>query len=387
MSTSEKSPVPDTGVAAGLRRRIRDRGAIGFDEFMDAALYDPKDGYYATSATRVGRHGDFFTSVSVGPVFGRLLAAQLAGMWEQLGRPTGFALVEQGAADGQLMADILRALDAEHPDFRPRVAIIEPLPILRAAQEQTLLPWRDRLTHIGREDLLPPFTGVFFANELLDAFPVRLFVRDNQQWLERRVTLDDGRFVFTDEAVPSGTVPPAVRALPLPPNARSFQVEFRPALERWMQTVASKLQCGWMLLMDYGHAGSERCEPRRAGGTLAAYSNHRRLDDPLGSPGGADLTAHVDFTAVARAGMDAGLDLAGYTDQHHALAALAAQVFPGMRSTALSEEEAREMRALRQLLHPESMGVAFKFLALTRGTDTEPAAFAMARDAPQSLFS
>ncbi len=387
MSTSAKSPGPDTGLAADLRQRIRNRGAIGFDEFMAAALYDPWDGYYAASTTRVGKHGDFFTSVSVGPVFGRLLAAQFAAMWEQLGCPDDFTLVEQGAADGQLMADILRALDEEHPGVRPRAMVIEPLSILRTAQERTLHPWRERLTHISREDLLPPFTGVFFANELLDAFPVRLFVKDGTQWLERRVTLDGDRLVFTDETVQSGTVPPAVRALPLPPDARSFQVEFRPDLERWMRTVAPKLQQGWLLLMDYGHAESARCEPHRAGGTLAAYSNHRRLDDPLASPGGADLTAHVNFTAVARAGMDSGLVLAGYTDQHHALAALAAQVFPGMRSAALSPEEAREMRALRQLLHPEGMGIAFKFLALARGTDTTPAAFAMAGDAHKALFS
>ena len=384
MSTSAKSPGPDTGLAAELRQRIRDRGPLGFDEFMAAALYDPRGGYYATSAARVGKHGDFFTSVSVGPVFGRLLAAQFAAMWEQLGRPDDFTLVEQGAADGRLMADVLRALDAEHPGFRPRAVIIEPLPVLRTAQEQTLHPWRDRLIHIDREDLLPPFTGVFFANELLDAFPVRLFVKDGTQWLERRVALDGDRFVFTDETEPSGTVPPAVRALPLPPDARSFQVEFRPDLERWMQTVAPKLQRGWLLSWTTAMQ-SPRAASHRAQGTSPPTEPPPLDDRSLARQRG--LTAHVDFTAVARAGMDAGLVLSGYTDQHHALAALAAQVFPGMRNAALSPEEAREMRALRQLLHPESMGISFKFLALARGADATPAAFAMAADAHKALFS
>jgi SAM-dependent MidA family methyltransferase len=372
---SGKSPGPD-GPAAELRRHILQRGPIGFDEFMAVALYHPHGGYYASPQPRTGRRGDFFTSVSVGPVFGKLLAAQLLAMREQLGHPADFTLVEQGAHDGQLLADILAAWSGP----LPRVIIIEPLTHLRDRQRQTLAPWAEHLTHVAHENELPPFTGVFFANELLDAFPVKILVRDQGAWHERRVGLEGDRFVFVDAPF-SGPTPPVPDALP------HFTTEVCPSLAPWMQAIAAKLQAGWMLLIDYGHPAAARYHPARAAGTLAAYRDHQRQDDPLADPGHQDLTAHLDFTAVARAGLEAGLSLAGFTDQHHALTALAARVFPPMPQEELSDDCAREMRALRQLLHPESMGTSFKFLALAKNTDTPLAAFQFARDPHRELFS
>lgn len=383
---SAKSPGPDAGLAARLQHRIREIGPLRFDEFMEAALYDPDGGYYASDAGRTGKQGDFFTNVSVGPVFGRLLAAQFAEMWNLLGRPDDFTLVEQGASDGRLLADILSALARDHPEFSPRAIVVEPQPVLRATQERTLQPWDGRVTWLAHEDQVPSFTGVFYANELLDAFPVRLFVRDGPRWLERHVSFERDHFVFTETELAASAVPAAVRSLPLPESPELFQVEFAPSLEPWMQSVASGLRHGWILLIDYGHPASVRWLPQRAPGTLAAYREHRRQEDPLADPGTQDLTHHIDFSGVARAGLHAGLELAGFADQHHVLAALAARVFPGMRDGGLSAEEAREMRALRHLLHPETMGTAFKFLGLSRGGRGTPTAFASARDAQALLF-
>ena len=362
--------------ARELCRRIHERGPVGFDEFMACALYHPDAGYYAAGKLRTGKRGDFFTSVSVGPVFGRLLAAQFEEMWDALGRPDDFTLVEQGAADGQLMADVL----AVWPSTPPRAIIIEPLQDLRDLQQQTLAPWSDRLTHVAHESELPPFTGVFFANELLDAFPVKLLVRDGGAWCERRVGLDGEKFVFVD-------VPAPDPMLPVPPGEGRFAAEVRPSLDPWMRAVAEKLRRGWMLLVDYGYPESARYHPARAAGTLAAYRGHARQDDPLASPGAQDLTAHVDFTAVARAGESAGLRLAGFTDQHHALTALAALTFPPMASAPLGPEAAKDMRALRQLLHPESMGTQFKFLALAKNSDSPLTAFRFACGVRQELFT
>ena len=166
---SAKSP----GLEAELRARIAEHGCIGFDEFMAAALYDPRHGYYASENSRTGKRGDFFTSVSVGPVFGKLLAAQFLEMRGHLGNPDNFTLVEQGANDGQLMADVLDAWDGPVP----RIVIIEPLANLRGMQRRTLGPWSNRVEWVARESELREFTGVFFANELLDAFPVKPLVR------------------------------------------------------------------------------------------------------------------------------------------------------------------------------------------------------------------
>lgn len=363
------------GPAEELRRRIAQRGPIGFDEFMDVALYHPQGGYYAAETNRTGRHGDFFTSVSVGPVYGKLLATQFMEMRQHLGDPKDFTLVEQGANDGQLIADILAAWTGP----APRVIIVEPLEQRRAAQRETLQPWRDRVQHVTREEELPDFTGAFFANELLDAFPVKLLVRAEGRWLERRVGSENGYFVFVDAAF-AGEAPAVAKDIP------RFATEVCPSLALWMRTVAGKLMRGWILLVDYGHPEDVRHHPSRAAGSFAAYRGHQRVDDPLAEPGSQDLTAHVDFTAVARAAEAAGLQLAGFTDQHHALTALAAKVFPSMPEEKLSEDAAREMRALRQLLHPESMGTSFKFLALAKRCGAPLGAFAFARDPRHELF-
>lgn len=381
MRVSADAATPD-GPAEELRRRIACRGPLGFDEFMAVALYHPDGGYYAADASRTGRRGDFFTSVSVGPVFGKLLAAQFAQMRDMLGRPGDFTLVEQGANDGQLLADILAAWEGEPP----RVVVIEPLERRRAAQRKTLEPWQDRVIHVPREEDLPPFAGVYFANELLDAFPVKLLVREGARWLERRVDADGDSFVFREVALRDDDALRAVRDLPVAEDGR-FCTEWCPGMVPWMRSICGKLRRGWMLLVDYGHPATARCHPARAKGTLASRREHRQTIDPLAAPGEQDLTAHVDFTAVARAAEEAGLRLAGFTDQHHALAALAGKIFPGMPDKPLSSAAAREMRGLRQLLHPESMGTSFKFVAFERDAGFPLSAFRFAPDPRPLLFA
>ena len=375
MSMSGKSPGPD-GPAAELRARIARHGPVGFDEFMTVALYHPQGGYYATEQPRTGRHGDFFTSVSVGPVFGRLLAGQMLEMRALLGHPPDFTLVEQGAGDGQLLADILTAWEGQPP----RIIVVEPLAALRTTQQKTLAAWAGHLAHVAHESELPVFRGVFFANELLDAFPVKILACRGGRWMERRVGHDGKEFVFVDAPF-TGSAPSAGA------ETTDRTTEICPSLVPWMQTVASRLERGWVLLVDYGHPAGVRQHPGRAAGTLAAYREHRRIDNPLEEPGQQDLTAHVDFTAVARAGEDAGLTLAGFTDQHHALTALAEEIFPAMPDGPLSAAAAREMRALRQLLHPESMGTSFKFIAFAKEAPSGLAAFRFARDARHTLFA
>jgi len=369
---SAKSP----GLEAELRARIAATGPLGFDQFMAAALYDPRHGFYAAETSRTGRRGDYFTSVSVGPVFGKLLAAQFLEMRELLGNPREFTLVEQGANDGQLMADILAAWTGP----LPQVVIVEPLANLRALQEKTLAPWSGRVTHVAHEPGLPEFTGVFFANELLDAFPVKLLTLRHGAWFERRVGHDGENFVLVETGF-SGAAPL------IPGEVDEFATEICPSLGPWMESIAAKLRRGWLLLIDYGHPAAARFHPARAAGSLAAYQDHQRVENPLADPGNQDLTAHLDFTAVARVAHSAGLSLAGFTDQHHALTALAARIFPAMPAEKLSADAAREMRALRQLLHPESMGTSFKFLALAANTSAPLAAFQFARDPQVGLFA
>lgn len=322
-----------------------------FRDFMARALYEPGHGYYASGRARIGREGDFFTSVSVGPLFGALLARQFAEVWEKLGHPADFTLVEQGAHDGTLAADVLTALPAEMP---ARLTIIEPTPHRRALQREKLAT-RD-VRWVESVDALEPFTGIHYSNELIDAFPVHLVHRVDGALRERAVALEGDRFVFTD-------VLPSIDGLQ--------EGEVNLAAQEWLATLAPKLTRGVVLIIDYGYT---RADPRTD--TLEAIAAHRRVD-PLENPGGADITAHVDFTALAAA---SDLDVLGFTDQHHFLVALSRLHFAeGVRP------DPRDMRAFQALSHPTMLGRAFKVLALGRGVENQLAGFAFARDPREAL--
>lgn len=375
-------------VAARLRDAVAAEGPLPFDRFMEIALYAPGDGYYTCGRPRTGRTGDYFTNVSVGSVFGRLLAVHIAEVWDGLGRPRPFVIAEQGASDGQLLEDVLAALRAFRPGCHAaaEALLVEPAPALRERQHRTVRSLPAPLRHAESEDALPPFTGVLYANELLDAFPVRLFRRRAGAWHERLVDSADGRFVFTEKPVVSAPLAQRLYALPVDPDVPVFDTELNLRAEDWVRSVARKLEAGSVLVCDYGHPASARHDRRRAGGTLTAYRGHQREADPLETPGGRDLTSHVDFTATAGAGLDAGLRLAGFGDQHHVLTGLAAAAFPPMPRGPLAPDHAREMRALRMLLHPETMGRSFHFLGFHKGLDgCRLSAFAHTRPARNEL--
>lgn len=322
-----------------------------FRDFMARALYEPGHGYYASGRARIGREGDYFTSVSVGPLFGALLARQFAEVWEKLGCPADFTLVEQGAHDGTLAADVLAALPAEMP---ARLTIIEPSPHWRALQREKLAT-RD-VHWVESVDALEPFTGIHYSNELIDAFPVHLVHRVDGVLRERAVALEGDRFVFTD-------VPPSTDGL--------HEGEVNLAAQEWLAALAPKLTRGVVFIIDYGYT---RADPRTD--TLEAIAAHRRVD-PLENPGQADITAQVDFTALA-AGSD--LDVLGFTDQHHFLVALSRLHFAeGVRP------DPGDMRAFQTLSHPTMLGRAFKVLALGRGVENQLAGFAFARDPREAL--
>ena len=366
-----------------LRDRIATSGSIPIRDFMDAALYHPQHGYYTSGRASIGRGGDFFTSVSVGPLFGTLLARQFAEMWERLGEPGEFTIVEQGAHRGDFAHDVLTALRAHAPACfaATRYRIIEPSEALRSAQSEVLnefaVHWFPTL------DALPAFTGVHFSNELLDAFPIHAVAWDGGTWSETHVGLEDGRFVFTDLAITSAPLRAALAALP--PVPAGYRTEINLAALAWIDALAAKLTRGFALVIDYGFSRAEYYRPERTTGTLTGYAQHRRTDDLLAAPGETDLTAHVDFTALAERATTAGLRVAGFTDQHHFIVALGALHFPAtIPDTSASQ---RELRAFKTLMHPQMMGRSFQILALEKAAEPHAplTGFRFARDASQAL--
>jgi SAM-dependent MidA family methyltransferase len=364
--------MPASDLNAWLRNRIAFDGPIPFRDFMAAALYDPAHGYYGSGRAAIGRGGDYFTNVSVGPLFGRLLARQFAEMWERLGQPADFTIVEQGAHRGDFARDVLEALP---PECRAAMTyrIVEPIECLRHAQRGAL---GDRAIWHATLDDLPPFTGVHFSNELLDAMPVPLVTWNGAEWLERCVDVREERFVFVDRPI----VSEALRAhlATIPPVPAGYVTEVNLEALAWIDTLAARLHRGWVLAIDYGFERAEFYAPERRAGTLRAYSQHRQEADLLARPGELDLTAHVEFTSLIERGAPAGLSLAGFTDQHHFMVGLGRLHF---RDDAVPEMS--ELRAYQTLMHPTMMGTSFHALCLAKGVALSPplAGFRYARRA------
>ena len=363
---------------------IEANGPLTFARFMELALYHPEAGYYASGRARIGKHGDFFTNVSVGPVFGEILASQFREMWSRLGKPARFALVEQGANDGQLASDILRAMADEILET-VEYWIIEPFPALRRLQEKKLHNLAAKVKWVDDLSALPVFDGIHFSNELIDSFPFHLIRSNGNGWEELFVSTDEDRLAF-EVTCPSTAVANALKALPLRPAGTI--AELRPTACHWIHALAERVNKGFVLIVDYGFPRFELLAAHRTNGTFCCYRAHRRDSRPLEDPGEKDISAHVDFTALAEAALAAGFRIEGFADQHHYLVGASQDLLTKVSNPpdGLSQ---KSLRALQTLLHPESMGTQFHYLALSKGVALTPSlsGFKFARDPQQQLFA
>lgn len=293
-------------------------GAISFARFMELALYHPDHGYYNRSQPIIGKSGDFYTSVSVGPLFGQLLAHFLQ-------RENVQTIVEAGAHDGALARDILTA----NPRFN--YIIVEPSPKLRAQQRSTLGAFKQ----VQWANEIPELEGAIISNELLDAFPCHLLRWSGQNWIELGVSPN-----FTFTPLPHRTIEPPEAIKPLEPHLpANFTIEHTPAAAAWWKAAAQKLRRGLLLAIDYGDEQHNLWTPNRPNGTLRAYKNHKLADDPLANPGEQDLTAHVNFTPLLELG---GGEL---HDQSRFLSRIAADYFTQHPPTA---SQVRQLQTLTQ---------------------------------------
>lgn len=356
-----------------------------FARFMEQALYHPEHGYYSSGRAALGRRGDYFTSVSVGPLFGHLLAAQFAEMWEALGRSDDFTIVEQGAHGGEFAHDVLSAAQREHADFfgALRYRIVEPFPILQQRQAITLAKLADKAEWHATLTELPPFRGVHFSNELLDAFPAHLVRWTGTQWIERHVTENEGDFAFIDRSLSDPRLAERLRAVPQPLPI-GYETEINLGALDWIETLASKVTAGFVLAADYGWPREEFFAPMRTAGTLRCYAQHRVVPSPLTKIGHADISAHVEWTSLAERAQSCGFTIAAFTDQHHFITGLSARDH-GERLVASADEKTK--RALQTLLHPQHLGMRFQFLCLLKnaGPEVSLSGLRFARDSAAAL--
>lgn len=329
---------------------------------MEMALYEPTVGYYASGEAGIGRMGDFFTNVSVGEVFGHILAGQYEEMWRALGSPDEFHIVEQGAHDGRLAADILGALPA--PFLQAvRYMIIEPSGALQSRQKETLGEWSKKTSWVSSVETLPDFQGVHFSNELVDALPFHLLRSTGSDWQELFVTLQEGSFAF-EAATPSPCLVESLGTLPI--RAEGTLAELRPAASAWLRSVSTRLQAGYILIIDYGYPRDQLYLPHRTRGTFSCYRDHRRDDDPLNDPGEKDITSHIDFTQLAETALATGLSIEGYTDQHHFIVGAGERLLRSLEGRLPDPAARKTLRGIQTLMHPESMGTQFRYLALSK---------------------
>ena len=353
-------------------------GRISFADYMNWVLYHPQLGYYATPQTRIGASGDFFTAPHLGTDFGELLAEQLVEMWEILHQPQPFTLVEMGAGQGILAADILQYIGRQYPDCFDAVdyIIIEKSPALKAEQQQKL---QEQLSYSVSVrwcdwDEIPDasVTGCFFSNELVDALPVHQVIVRNRQLREIYVSLNnhtggDHSSSANFSEIEANLSTPQLQTYFEPLNIdllsdiypEGYRTEINLAALDWIATVANKLKRGFVLTIDYGYAAERYYSPTRSGGTLQCYYQHRHHNNPYIHIGKQDITAHVNFTALEKWGERFGLEKIGFTQQALFLMALGL----GDRIAAVSQtggqnlsEVLRRREALHSLINPMGLG-------------------------------
>jgi SAM-dependent MidA family methyltransferase len=363
-----------------LRTQIAAHGPMPFAQYMERCLYAPGLGYYSAGKTKFGEAGDFVTAPELGGLFAQCVANAMQPVLAMLGGEADF--LELGGGSGAFAEDALRAFGASGTLPR-RYLILEPSADLRERQRERLaaaLPaslnarvaWLDR----------PPeaeWRGVLFANEVVDALPTTRFTLRAGEVYEEHVTLDgEGRLMRTDrpaDALVAGAVRHLERDLEQS-FADGYRSEVLPQLPYWIQAVAGTLAAGVMLFVDYGYVRREYYLPERSDGTLMAHYRHHAHNDPLHWPGLNDLTASVDFTALAEAGNSAGFGVAAYLPQAQFLLASGLQSAFEQAHAQASDDFARHRLAqeVRRLTMPEQMGERFQAMLFARGLEVLPLA-------------
>jgi SAM-dependent MidA family methyltransferase len=365
-------------LVAPIRNEIAERGAITFARFMELALYAPELGYYQTPARRPGRGGDFLTAPEATPLFGITIARQIAECWELLGDPNRFVIREYGAGIGGLAYDILAGLSEASPgafdaaEYRLVEISEERIAPALAAMDEVGLGNKVEAELAG--EALEPVEGVVIANEVADALPVHRLIWRNGEMRELWTGWRGGWFTDVERPLATEAVELAQRILEIiesPQDGDRFDVS--PGAQSWMRSVASGISRGFALVIDYGYPTGELYAPSRRDGLVRGYAGHTVTDNPYLRVGKQDLTAHVDFDALARAGLESDLRLAGLTTQAEFLSAL------GMGELLVAIQQDPEMTfeqylaaqaAVLRLIDPGGLG-RFRVLAMTKGIELD----------------
>ena len=355
-----------------LRKRICEAGGwLSFDAFMRSSLYEPEYGYYE-SATIFGEQGDYVTSADMGPWLVLGLADLVVWGWQQMGRPDDWSLLEQGGGSGKLMCAVIEALQQESGCMPKRIIEVETSTGMRKRQFQTFQQaGLDVEQFTCLKDVPPQQHCLVFCNELLDAFPARCFTWQDGKMHERVVAISEHGFDWKVAQEPLQELPdidPALQAA----WPDGYVSEWNPLLSEWQSDISTVLQCGYVFCIDYGYPQAEYYRAERMMGTLMAHYKHQASDDVLSEPGNRDITAHVDFTALCKAGERVGLHPVSFISQGGWLAqSLSVQQRIQKLAVSRNEESVRLLAHAKRLLLPIGMGELFKLCIQARNLPDE----------------
>lgn len=325
------------------------------------ALYHPVHGYYGPGPRRIGRSGDFYTAVSVGPLYGRLLVTLADQVRAELGNPTRFAVIEQAAHDGQLAEDILSAGEYDY-------IIVEPNPRYEAVQREKLARFGRRVSWVSSLADLPDVAALFVCNELPDAMPVHLVRWNGMAWEELLVVADAmGELAFAPGALSSSELAAEVELLPRDVPT-GYTTEIGLAALSWMRELGAARFHGAVFIADYGFDHHELYDPGRTSGTLRRYHAHQTDDHVLADLGACDLTTHVNFTRLIEVAEEAGLKQRAYEHQGRYLGKLGLPWLATLEGRAPDAATQAMLRQYHSLTHPAFLGRSFRVLLLTHET-------------------
>ncbi|MDZ4742546.1 MAG: SAM-dependent methyltransferase [Verrucomicrobiota bacterium] len=363
-----------------IRQQIAMSGPIPFVEFMGKALYHPQYGYYSNPALPIGRKGDFFTNVSVSSLFGQLIGQQFEEMWRLMTPcPDGFSIVEQGAHTGEFCCDVMTWMQQFAPAFyqEVRYLFVEPRPQHQKKQRETLasrninldkVQWINDLSELADGSL----NGVIFSNELLDSFPIHRIQFHDDRWHEQYVTWQRNKFSYINGELSNPDLEAQIALIPRI-HIQRYTTEINLNAIKWISQACAKIGRGFIFTIDYGYPETLYYNRSRVEGTLTCYYKHRPRYNALDLVGEQDITSHINFSAMAKAGILNGAVVNGFTDQHHFMVGIAQDDLKGFEQNSpdslrmTPEDHHKMLRAFKTLMHPELMGTTFKYLIQQKG--------------------
>jgi SAM-dependent MidA family methyltransferase len=342
--------------------KIKSEGPINFETFMEMCLYYPGLGYYTKETTKIGRAGDFYTSPHLHRIFGAMLGKQMEEMWNLMGKPDSFNIIEIGAGMGYLAKDMLDYLKNREFYQHLKYSIVELNPFMKAEQQKMLAEYIDKLNWVSSLNELDSVTGCFISNELLDAFPVRMVEMDDSL-MEIYVSVKDDEFIELKMPCSSEIIE-YLKDYSAEISKR-YRTEVNLKLKDWLADVNTKLSKGFILTIDYGYNAKDYYNEERNRGTLLCYYHHEINENPYQHVGEQDLTAHVNFSSLKRWGEELGLKTIGFCPQGSYLISLG---IDGVITELYGDSpDSFEIAKIKGLIFPQGMGESHKVMVQYKG--------------------